>query len=172
MKSLKKMIVAATLSMATVLPFQVLADGLKIAVIDMRTIASTSPQAKAAMEKLKKEFKAREDQMVAADKALKEKADKLQRNGSVMSATEKSKLEKEVMAGRRDIERMQSEFREDAAVRQQEEMKKLVDKINHAVQDIAQKEKFDLVIHSEAAPYASKQLDITDKVVKAIATGA
>lgn len=163
---------ASSLLLASYLPTSVLADNLKIAVIDMRTIMSNAPQAKAAMEKLKKEFKAREEQIVAADKSLKEKAEKLQRNSAVMSESEKAKLEKEVVASQRDFQRLQAEFREDASVRQQEEMKKIVDKINIAVKDIAAKDKYDLILHSEVAPFVAKQLDITDKVMKAISTSA
>lgn len=144
------------------------ANELRIGVIDMRTIISSSPQAKAVTEKLKSEFKARDEQIIAAEKSLKEKSEKLQRNSAVMSEAEKAKLEKEVMTGQRDLQRLQSEFREDAAMRQQEEMKKLIEKINAVVKDVAKKEKYDLIIHSEAAPYAATQIDITDKVVKSI----
>lgn len=170
MRALTKSIVL--MASLAVFPTLALADGLRIGVIDMRTIMSSSPQAKAVGEKLKAEFKTREDQMIAAEKSLKEKSEKLQRNSAVMSEAEKSKLEKEVVMAQRDIQRMQAEYREDATLRQQEEMKKLIDKINVVVQDVAKKEKFDLIIHAEAAPYSTSQINITDKVVKAISAGA
>lgn len=141
------------------------ADNLRVAVIDMRTIVANSSQAKAVMDKLKQEFKVREDQIIAADKSLKEKSDKMQRNGAVMSEAEKAKLEKEIMTAQRDLQRMQTEFREDATMRQQEEMKKLVDKINKIVQDMAQKENYDLIVHADASSYFSSKINITDKVV-------
>ncbi len=127
---------------------------VKVGVLDMRTIVAQSPQAKTAMENLKKEFKAREEQMASSEKSLKVKMDKLQRDTSIMSAAEKTKLEKDVAAGQRDLQRLQNDFREDATARQQEEMKKLVDKINRAVENIAKTEKYDLIIHSEAAPFS------------------
>lgn len=170
MRALTKSIVL--MASLAVFPTLALADGLRIGVIDMRTIMSSSPQAKAVGDKLKAEFKTREDQMIAAEKSLKEKSEKLQRNSAVMSEAEKSKLEKEVVMAQRDIQRMQAEYREDATLRQQEEMKKLIDKINVVVQDVAKKEKFDLIIHAEAAPYSTSQINITDKVVKAISAGA
>lgn len=144
----------------------------KIGVIDMRTIVSNSPQAKAAMEKLKNEFKAREEKIMAQEKSVKEKAEKLQRNSAVMSETEKSKLEKEVMTGQRELQRLQNEYREDAAMRQQEEMKKVIDRVTAAIDEIAKKDKYDLIFVREAAPYASKQMDITDKVLQATAPSA
>lgn len=157
-------------SMIVMLPLTAMADATKIGVIDMRTIVSTAPQAKEAMEKLKKEFKAREDKIVASEKALKEKAEKLQRNAAVMSDAEKLKLEKDVVTGQRDLQRLQTEFREDAATRQQEEMKKIIDKINLVVEDVAKKDKYDLVIHKDAVPFSSKTVDLTDRVMKAISS--
>lgn len=171
MRSLTKSI-ALLASLVAFQPTVALADGLRVGVIDMRSIISSSPQAKAVSDKLKTEFKAREEQMIAAEKSLKDKSEKLQRNSAVMSEAEKNKLEKEVVMAQRDIQRMQAEYREDATIRQQEEMKKLIDKINIVVQDVAKKEKFDLIIHAEAAPYAASQINITDKVVKAISAGA
>lgn len=166
MKTLKKIL--PILGFVALLPTQVVADGLKVGVIDMRTIVNSAPQAKDAMEKLKKEFKAREDKIVSTEKTLKEKSEKLQRNSAVMSESEKSKLEKEVVSTQRELQRLQAEFREDAAVRQQEEMKKIIDRVKVAVEDIAKKEKYDLIIHNEVVPYSAKGVDITDKVVKAI----
>lgn len=171
MKTLAKIILPLSLTLAG-FSSQAVAEEIKIGVIDMRTIVTTSTQAKDAMEKLKKEFKGREDKIIATEKSLKEKSEKLQRNSAVMSEAEKLKLEKEVIASQRELQRMQTEFREDAQIRQQEEMKKLVEKINGAVAELAKKEKYDLVIHSEVVPFSSKNVDITDKVMKAIAASA
>lgn len=169
MKVLSKILFGLGLVCSLSSPLYAAESGLKIGVIDMRSIISNSPQAKAAMEKLKSEFKAREEKIVASEKSYREKAEKLQRNSAIMSEAEKSKLEKEVIANQRELQRMQAEFREDAAARQQEEMKKLIDKIDSVVQAIAKKENYDLIIHSEVVPYAAKQMNITDTVLKSIA---
>lgn len=144
------------------------AEAQRIGVVDMRTIISSSPQVKAVMEKLKQEFKAREEQILAAEKSMKDKTEKLQRNAAVMSEPEKSKLEKEIVTAQRDLQRMQTEYRDDATVRQQEEMKKLIEKINKIVQDVAQKEQYDMILHAEAASFASNKINVTDKVLSAV----
>lgn len=150
-------------------PLLTCAQELKIGVVDMRSIVNNIPQAKTMMEKLKSEFKAREEKIMTAEKLLKEKTDKFQRNSAVMSETEKNKLEKEVLAAQRDLQRMQGDFREDAALRQQEETKRIIDDIGEAIRKIANKEKYQLIIHSEVAPFVDKQLDITEKVMKMMA---
>lgn len=166
MKALAKLTLALGLGTAALFPLQAFAE--KIGTLDMKVIMANSAQAKAAMEKLKKEFKAREEQIISVEKSLKDKAEKLQRNAAVMSDTEKAKLEREIMTSQRELQRLQSEFREDAASRQQEEMKKLVDNVNKVVEKVAKAEKFDLILHSEASPFYSPQLDITQKVIQAM----
>lgn len=139
---------------------------MKMAVIETRVLVAQSAQGKAAQERLLSEFKPREAKIVEQDKIWKEKSEKLQRNAAVMSDVERVKLEKEVHALHRELQRLQADYREDIAARQQEEVKKIMEKINTVVQDIAQKEKYDLIMDSEVASYASKQVNITDKVMK------
>lgn len=140
----------------------------KIGTVDMRAVLSASPQAKAVQEKLKNEFQGREEKIIGLEKGLKEKSEKLQRNAAIMSEAEKAKLEKDMMTAQREMQRLQNDFREDANIRQQEEMKTLVDRINIVIQDVAKKEQYDLIIHIDAAPFAASQVDVTDKVIKAI----
>lgn len=168
MKRFKQFLVTSTAVLGLMAATAVSAADTKIGTVDMRAILSASPQAKAVAEKLKNEFKGREDKIVAVEKGLKEKAEKLQRNSAVMSEAEKGKLEKDIVIAQRELQRLQNEFREDANMRQQEETKKLLDRINVVIQDVAKKDNYDLIIHIDAAPFASKSVDITDKVMKAI----
>lgn len=157
------------LGITMLLPAYVLADGAKIGVVDMRAVMAHSQQAKNAMESLKKEFKVREDKIVATENSLKKKSEKLQKDAAVMSEGEKVKLSKEITASQRDLQRLQTEFQEDAAPRQQEEMKKVVESINRVVERIAKEGKYDLIIYKEIAPFVSGKIDITEKVIQAVA---
>ncbi|MGE4349833.1 MAG: OmpH family outer membrane protein [Candidatus Berkiella sp.] len=168
MNNLVKYLSVASLFVAMSLPTQASADGVKIGVVDMRKIVASSPEAKAAMERLQQEFKPKEEKIVKTEKEMKEKSEKLQRNAAVMSDSEKSKLERELVSSQRELQRMQEEFREDSTARYQEEMQKLIEKVNKVVNDIAEKEKYDIILHQDTKLYASAQVDITNKVVKAL----
>lgn len=139
---------------------------VKIGVIDIGQLLAGSPKAKAIGEQLKKEFQGREGNMIAADKSIKEKEGKLERNKAVMSEQERSKLEKEVYSGRRDLARMQAEFREDTAIRQREETDKFFKEVRVIVKDIAKAGKYSLIVSAEAAPYWDEQVNITEQVLK------
>ena len=55
----------------------------------------------------------------------------------------------------------------EARLRQSEELASLQERANKVINEIAEKEKFDLILHE--ATYASPRIDITDKVIKALA---
>jgi outer membrane protein len=153
------------------LSFSAQADDLKIGVIDVRSIISTSKQAQAVSEKLQKEFAPREKDIAVADKAFQEKADKFKRDSAVMSESERTNTERDMLNLQRELQRKQAEFREDTSVRQQQEMQQFLEKVKTAVNSVAEKDKMDLIIHSDAVPYAKEKLDITQKVVQALDAG-
>ena len=63
---------------------------------------------------------------------------------------------------------MQREFREDLNLRRNEELSSLFERANKVIRQIAESEKYDLII--QEAVYRSSRIDITDKVLKALLT--
>src|SRR6185503_17354624 len=68
----------------------------------------------------------------------------------------------------RDLPRMQREFREDLNLRRNEELAGIQERANKVIQQIAADEKYDLILQDPVV-YASQRIDITDKVIKALA---
>lgn len=139
---------------------------LKVGVIDVREILATSPKAVQVGEKLKKEFQAREDKLRALSQDIQTSSEKFERNRAVMGEEEKKKMERDLMANQRELARLQAEFRDDSQLRQREEMQKFLESLKEVVTKLAKDEKYDIVLHSEAAPYANDKVDITKKVLK------
>jgi outer membrane protein len=63
-------------------------------------------------------------------------------------------------------ERRGAALNEDMILRRDLALKQFIDKTNAIVRRIAQEEKFDIVFYE--ASYASKRIDLTDRVIKAI----
>jgi outer membrane protein len=68
----------------------------------------------------------------------------------------------------RDLQRMQREFREDLNLRRNEELTAVQERANKVIQQIATDEKFDLIIQDPVI-YASPRIDVTERVIKALA---
>ena len=60
------------------------------------------------------------------------------------------------------------EFREDLNQRQNEEVQQLIDRANRIIRQIAEQEKFDLIVQD--AVYWNPRIDVTDKVLRALST--
>ncbi|MCP3850145.1 MAG: OmpH family outer membrane protein [Gammaproteobacteria bacterium] len=138
--------------------------GQKIAFVNQAKLLQKAPQAESARNKLQKEFAKRDKSLVSLQSKIKTKATKLQKDAAILSASELNKLKRSITLLRRDLERDKSAFQEDLSIRQNEELVKLQKSVLKSIQTIAQKEKYDLII-SDGVIYASKQIDITDKIL-------
>jgi len=138
--------------------------GQKIAFVNQAKLLQKAPQAESARNKLQKEFSKRDKALVSLQKQIKKNATKLQKDAAILSATELNKLKRKITLLRRDLERDKAAFKEDLSIRQNEELVKLQKSVLKSIQKIAKSGKYDLII-SDGVIYASKQIDITDKIL-------
>jgi outer membrane protein len=92
----------------------------------------------------------------------------LDKDGATMAEAERRNKERDLANQSRDLQRMQREFREDLNLRRNEELAGIQERANKVIQQIAEAEKFDLILQDPVV-YASQRIDITDKVIKALA---
>ncbi|MBI2801992.1 MAG: OmpH family outer membrane protein [Gammaproteobacteria bacterium] len=147
------------------------AGDYKIGVVQAVRVLEAAPQAEVAKKKLETEFSARDKQLLADQKALKTMEDRMAKDGAIMSETERSRLEREVLNKRRDLKRTSDEFREDVNFRRNEEFGKIQKLIVEAIQQLAAEQKFDIVL-GEGVIFASKAVDVTDQVIERLKKGA
>jgi outer membrane protein len=140
---------------------------LKVGFIDMDRIRKESVPADLAFKRLRKEFEPRSqdlDRMVQQIKSLQAQLDK---EGLTMSDNDRQAKEQELARLNRDLQRAQREFQEDLNLRQNEEYAALIEQTSKVVKQIFDSEKYDLILQD--AIYHSPRIDITDKVLKALA---
>lgn len=137
---------------------------IKIGFVNAAQVLEQAPQADAARQHLEKEFSPRDKKLVAAQKNVRKLEEKLTRDGAIMSESERRKLEREILAQKRELKRTQEEFREDLNIRRNEAFDKLRRRVFEVINDIAKSEKYDLVV-SDGVVYATGRIDITSKVV-------
>jgi outer membrane protein len=147
------------------------AQDVNVVFVNSARIVEQAPQAKAAQEKIEKEFSSRKDELIAAQKKLKSAQEKLERDGAVVSEAERRKLEREVVTQQRELQRSQEAFREDLNIRRNEEFAKLQREAAKAISGIAEAEGYDLVLEAGVV-YASDRADITDEVIERLRKGS
>ena len=136
----------------------------KIAFVNQARLLQKAPQAESARTKLQKEFAKRDKSLVSLQKKIKTSTEKLQKDSAILSTEELNKLKRKITLLNRDLERDKSAFQEDLSIRQNEELIKLQKSVLESIQTIAEKEKYDLIL-SEGIIFASKRVDITDKIL-------
>lgn len=119
-------------------------------------------------EKLRKEFKDRIDELRGLEGRMKTKVEKMKRDGELMSASDRTKIQRELASLDSDYKLKAKALQEDQRRRGQEEEQKLIMKIRQAIQEVAKKEGYDLVVDAQAILYANPKDDLSAKVISAV----
>jgi outer membrane protein len=140
----------------------------KIGFVNTERLFREAAPAKRAQQKLEKEFAARDAEIQKLVKQVRDLQTALDRDGPTMAESERRNKERDLANQSRDLQRMQREAREDLNLRRNEELASLQERANKVIQQIAIDEKFDLILQDPVV-YASPKIDITEKVIKALA---
>ena len=144
----------------------VCATELKVGFVNTDRVFREATPAIKAQKKLEKEFAVRDQELQKMARQAKELQAFLEKEGVTVGESERRNKERDLANLNRDFQRAQREFREDLNLRRNEELASLQERANKVIQQIAEAEKFDLVL--EEAVYFSSKIDITDKVLKAV----
>jgi len=143
------------------------AADLKIGFIDAERINRESAPAERASKQLEKEFAPRAEELQKREGQIKALQSQLEKESMTMSEADRRAKEQELARSNLDFQRMQREYREDLNLRRNQELSALFERANRVIKQIAESEKYDLIL--QEAVYRSPRIDITDKVLKALA---
>lgn len=143
------------------------AADLKIGFVDVERIRRESAPAERASKALEKEFAPRAQELQRRETQIKNLQNQLEREAMTMSESDRRAREQELARLSIDFQRMQREYREDLNMRRNQELAALFERADRVIRKIADAEKFDLIL--QEAVYRSPRIDITDRVLKALA---
>jgi outer membrane protein len=150
----------AALALAT----PVWAAELKIGYVNYGQLMEQSPQAKAIADAIRSEFIPRQRDLQNAQQSLKNREDKLQKDGATMSDEQRAREEKELRDGYRDLDKKRSEAQDDFNARRNEELSRLQRTLIEEVRVYAKAQNFDLIV-ADGVIYANPVLDITPAIL-------
>ena len=140
----------------------------KIGFVNTERLFREAAPAKRAQQKLEREFAARDAEIQKLGKQVRDLQASLDKDSATMSEADRRNKERDLANLSRDLQRLQREFREDLNLRRNEELSGIQERANKVIQQIAEAEKFDLILQDPVV-YASQRIDITEKVIKALA---
>lgn len=163
--ALKSLVLMSFMAFAITASLNVQSAELKVGYVQVDKILQDAPQTAESGKKLEREFSPRSLELDRMAKQIKELESVLDKEGLTISEAERRNKERDVQNIKIEFQRKQRELREDINLRKNEELGSLQDRINKAVQSVAEADGYDLVVYSGVA-FASKKIDITDKVLK------
>ena len=138
------------------------AQQLRVGYVDMKQVLDNAPQVLAGREKLDLEFRPRNETIEFQERQVQAMEDRLEMGDLTDDA--RTRLERELREMRRNVNRQKEDLRDELSFRRTEEVQKLEDQINQAVQQIARDNGYDLILSSPVI-YADESLDITQTVL-------
>jgi len=138
---------------------------LKIGFVKVDQILKEAPQAESSNKMLEAEFKSRTEKLKKEIADLNDQEKKYNKESLTLSDNQKEKKQRQLQQSRIEIQRTERELREDIDLRRREEINKLQVKVTKAIEILAEKEKYDLILYTGVA-YASDKVDMTKLVLK------
>ncbi|AQS37282.1 periplasmic chaperone for outer membrane proteins Skp [Shewanella psychrophila] len=147
------------------------AQAEKIAVVDMQAVFEQLPQREQVSKTLKTEFGDRVASVQKMQEELRGMLEKQQRDGALMSESQKTEMVRKMESMKSELQLKGKALDEDMRRRQGEEQNKLLVKVQQAINAIAEKDSYDMVLQRGAVIYVKPTADISSKVVEALSKG-
>lgn len=145
------------------------AQDMKIGFVDVERIRRESAPAERASKQLEKEFAPRAQELQRREAQIKTLQGQLEKDAMTMGESERRGKEQELSRMNVDFQRLQREYREDLNMRRNQELATLFERADRVIKQIADAEKYDLIL--QEAVFRSPRVDITERVLKALAEG-
>jgi outer membrane protein len=164
-KTFKQTVVGLVLASALSLLPGVAAAELKIGFVDLAKLSENAPQIIAAQKKIDAEFSSREKEVIELQRRVARMEEELTTEGAVLSESERSAKERDILGKRRELKRTQDEFRDDLNIRKNEMLRTVNVEIGNVIETFAKSEKYDLIL-AQGVMFAGNKVDITDQILK------
>lgn len=168
MKKFTKSLIAGALITTAMASSAVFAEQ-KIGAVNVQGIFQAMPQAASIQESIAAEFKDKTEEVSRLEKDIKYYLEKNQRDTATMSAIQKTELEGKIIALREEYTGKAQPLQKEIQQRLQEEQNKLLGVIKQGIDTVAAKEKYDVILNSNAVAFITPENDISKLVLEQVA---
>jgi len=135
----------------------------KIGYADTKFLIDNAPQVIAGRDTISREFRPRNDEVLADSKRLAAMEERLNDN---LDDTSRTRLERDIRILRRAITRRREDLIEAVNNRSDEMLNNVQETLEMAIRIVAEQQGFDLVLTDPAVLYHSKQVDLSNAILK------
>ena len=139
-------------------------SAVKVGVVNVGLLLEQSPQAKEASSALEREFSPQQKELIDLNNQLEQKQAELRRNALAMSEAQQAASERDISMLAREIQRKRNDIQELLNIRRNEELAKVQNLVNSAIQEIGSSQGYDLILY-EGIAYTNQRIDLTQAVL-------
>ena len=143
------------------------AESLKIGYINIDHVVSSSPQFIQANQAVIREFQPQEKQLLTLSKQIQSLADAFNTNSKTLTQSERKAEIQKIANLERQLKQQARTLKKQLKLKNKLELGKIQDLINKVIKEVADEEKFDLILYQEVA-FASKRVNITPVISQKI----
>ncbi|MFD2179255.1 OmpH family outer membrane protein [Veronia pacifica] len=140
----------------------------KVGYVMVEQVLDQIAQKNKVSEKLQSEFKGRVAELTRLKTKLEKGVQKLKRDGELMSEKDRVKLQRDLQSMDADYKLKVKAIQEDQRKRGLEEENKLIKKVKAAIDKVAKREGYDVVVDAKAILFASPADNLSEKVIRAV----
>jgi len=167
LKQFAKHIVATAMLGSALVSTSVMAEQ-KIGVVDVQGVFQAMPQAAEIQNSIQMEFKDQIEEVNQLQRDGQFFAERLQRDAATMSEQEKKELQQKILDVRDQLAEKGQPLQQNIQRRSNEERNKLLGLIKQAIDAVAAKEGYDLVLNAGAVSFAKEEHDLSEKVLQQV----
>jgi len=142
------------------------ASGIKVAVVDVRSVFEQLPQSRDIAKTIEMEFQERAERLRGMETSMTELQERLQRDEAIMSEQEMQEGAMKLQQQYQEYQERREALSEQLTRRRNEERNRVLGQIQQVVNDIAESEGFDLVLEAGNIAFAKNNLNITERVIE------
>ncbi|MBK2126176.1 OmpH family outer membrane protein [Fangia hongkongensis] len=167
---MKKLLTAgvATIAMAGTAMAAAKMDSIKVGVVNPVIIYQQAPQGEASIQALQKKLQPKAKELQNEQNELVKKMQTLQTNAPTLTQTDLNAQKAKLEQAQKDFQQKANSFRQSEATQEQEIAKAFQSQFGDAVNQVAKKDGYQLILSSQAVAYAAPELkvDVTSDVVE------
>ncbi|MGH7423766.1 MAG: OmpH family outer membrane protein [Candidatus Methylomirabilales bacterium] len=150
------------------------AEAVKIGLVDLQKVLVESKKGKEPLAKLKADMDAKNRDLDAQEKKIRQMVADLEKQQSVLSDAARKDKEKAIQKAKVDLNRTAEDLNREFGEREREVRQQLVREVTTVVQDYGKKNGYVLIIEVRAAGvmYSSEGADISKEIIAAYDGGA
>jgi len=147
---------------------QAFAQETKVAYVDLQKALNEVTDGKAAKEKLKKEFDAKQKQLDKKQEDVKKLKENLEAQAMMLSEDARRERAMDLQKKMYELQQLYIQLQGDLSKKEAEATKKIFEKMGKIIEDLGKEKGFDMILERSESSilFAKPGLDLTDELVR------